>query len=150
MGWFQLQAVLDSDEFRTLPPQMQAYLKRPLVPSWEMATHTPFFGDVEVAGDEEVFSAICLVMNPQSRGTVSLKSADPREAPIIDPKFLTHPFDRRVAIEGMREMLRFFQAPAWKQKTVRNVSWPQDDSDSAIWVGTPSASHIRPLPQLYG
>ncbi|KAK6842007.1 FAD/NAD(P)-binding protein [Apiospora arundinis] len=133
MGWFQLQAVLDSDEFRTLPPQMQAYLKRPLVPSWEMATHTPFFGDVEVAGDEEVFSAICLVMNPQSRGTVSLKSADPREAPIIDPKFLTHPFDRRVAIEGMREMLRFFQAPAWKQKTVRNVSWPQDDSDSAIW-----------------
>ncbi|KAK8138560.1 FAD/NAD(P)-binding protein [Apiospora sp. TS-2023a] len=133
MDWFQLPAVLSSREFQALPLPMQNYLRRPLVPNWEMATHTPFFDDVEVADDEDVFSAICLVMNPQSRGTVTLKSANPREAPIIDPKFLTHPFDRRTAIEGMREMLRFFQAPTWKRKTVRHVSWPQDSSDKAIW-----------------
>ncbi|KAK8049616.1 hypothetical protein PG994_011346 [Apiospora phragmitis] len=133
MGWFQLPAVLDSEEFQALPLQMQTYLRRPLVPNWELATHTPFFGDVQLADDEEVFSAICLVMNPQPRGTITLRSADPREAPVIDPKFLTHPFDRRTAIEGMREILRFFQAPVWKQKTVRNVSWPRNHSDSAIW-----------------
>ncbi|KAK7951384.1 uncharacterized protein PG986_007112 [Apiospora aurea] len=134
MGWFRVPAVLNSEEFQALPLQTQRCLRRPLVPSWEMATHTPFFADVEVADDEEVFSAICLVMNPQSRGTVTLRSADPKEAPVIDPRFLTHPFDRRTAIEGMREMLRFFQAPVWKQKTVRTVSWPWDDSDSAIWA----------------
>ncbi|KAK7907983.1 FAD/NAD(P)-binding protein [Apiospora marii] len=133
MGWFQLPAVLRSREFQALPLPMQTYLRRPLVPNWEMATHAPFFDHVEISDDEEVFSAICLVMNPQSRGTVTLKSANPRDPPAIDPRFLTHPFDRRTAIEGMREMLRFFQAPTWKQKTVRNVSWPQDNSDKAIW-----------------
>lgn len=134
MGWFQSPAVLGSREFQVLPLPMQTYLRRPLIPNWELAAHTPFFGDVEVSDDEEVFSANCLVMNSQSRGTVTLKLANPTDAPAIDPKFLTHPFDHRTAIEGMREMLRFFQASTWKRKMVRNVSWPQDGSDKAIWV----------------
>ncbi|KAK8082144.1 FAD/NAD(P)-binding protein [Apiospora saccharicola] len=37
------------------------------------------------------------------------------------------------AVLSMRDMLRFFQAPTWKRKTVRHASWPQDSSDKAIW-----------------
>lgn len=82
-------------------------------------------------------------MNPQSQGTVTLRSANPKESPIIDPKFLTHPFDRRTAIESFREMLRYLQAPVFKDKTVRNLSWPRDDSDEAIWVNTSSTKHAK-------
>ncbi|KAK9783377.1 hypothetical protein SCARD494_13196 [Seiridium cardinale] len=133
MGWFKVPSILASEEFKTLPREMQVYLQKPHVPSWEMATHTPYFNGIEVQGDEEIFSCICLVMNPQSRGTVTLKSRNPKDAPVIDPKFLTHPFDRRSAVESFRELLRFFQAPVWKKKTVANLGWPRDDTDEAIW-----------------
>ena len=38
MGWFQVPAVLQSDEFRALPRQRQEFLRKPRVPSWELAT----------------------------------------------------------------------------------------------------------------
>ncbi|KAK6087260.1 putative aldehyde dehydrogenase [Seiridium cupressi] len=133
MGWFKVPSVLASEEFGALPREMQEYLQKPHVPSWEMATHTPYFNGIEVQDDEEIFSCICLVMNPQSRGTVTLRSKNPKDAPVIDPKFLTHPFDRRTAVESFRELLKFFQAPVWKKKTVANLGWPRDDTDEAIW-----------------
>ena len=73
-------------------------------------------------------------MNPQSSGSITLASNDPAVHPIIDPTFLSHPFDRRVAIEAMREMMRFFQAPVFKNRTARHVGWPVDRSDEAILV----------------
>ncbi|KAI4598546.1 hypothetical protein KJ359_002957 [Pestalotiopsis sp. 9143b] len=68
-------------------------------------------------------------------------NTNPKESPIIDPKFLTHPFDRRTAIESFREMLRYLQAPVFKDKIIRNLSWPRDDSDEAIWEAF--SSNIR-------
>ncbi|KAI1846697.1 hypothetical protein JX266_007270 [Neoarthrinium moseri] len=133
MGWFQVPAVLESNEFQVLPQEIQQFLSKANVPNWELATHTPFFDEIVVQDDEEVFSCISLIMNPQSRGTVTLRSANPGDAPIFDPKFLSHPFDRRTAIESFRELLKFLQAPVWKEKTVTTLGWPQDNSDEAIW-----------------
>ncbi|KAI1335978.1 glucose-methanol-choline oxidoreductase-like protein [Xylariaceae sp. FL0016] len=133
MGWMKVTATLNSEEFKMLPSEMQKYLSRPHVPNWEFACLTPFFDGMSLEPNEEIFSGLCMLMNPQSRGTVLLRSADPRDAPLIDPKFLTHPFDRRNAIEAMREMLRYMQAPVWKRKTTRTLGWPKDDSDEAIW-----------------
>ncbi|CAJ2501295.1 Uu.00g041480.m01.CDS01 [Anthostomella pinea] len=133
MGWFKVPATLSSDEFKELPTAMQEYLNRPNVPNWEFATLTPFFEGTPLEPDEEVFSGICMMMNPQSRGTVTLKSSDPKDAPLIDPKFLTHPFDKLNAIESMREMLRYMQTPIWKDKTTRTLGWPRDDTDEAVW-----------------
>lgn len=48
-------------------------------------------------------------LRPRSRGTVRLKSADPAEAPLIDPNYWADPYDRRMALEGLsmaREILR--------------------------------------------
>jgi choline dehydrogenase-like flavoprotein len=42
MGWFQVPAVLASEEFKALPLDMQQYLRRSNVPSWEMATVSPW------------------------------------------------------------------------------------------------------------
>lgn len=134
MGWFKLNTVETSEELAALPVDIRAYLSKPTVPHWELATNTPFFDGEHVEEDEEVFSAICLVMNPQARGTISLASADPLDAPLIDPAFLSHPYDRRVLIEAMREMLRYFQAPVFSARTIRPLGWPESDTDEAILV----------------
>ncbi len=41
-------------------------------------------------------------LRPESRGSIRLKSADPREAPAIQPNYLATDADRRVAIDSIR------------------------------------------------
>ena len=41
-------------------------------------------------------------MHPDSRGTITLRSGDPREHPVIDPRYLSAEKDRREMVEGIR------------------------------------------------
>jgi choline dehydrogenase-like flavoprotein len=51
---------------------------------------------------------------------------------LINPNFLTHPFDRRVLIEGLRETMRLQRAPIFASRTLK-ILGPNHDSDDAIW-----------------
>jgi choline dehydrogenase len=51
-------------------------------------------------------------MRPLSRGYVEAKSADPNDAPAINPRYLSEDTDRRCAIGGLRAARRLFGAPA--------------------------------------
>jgi choline dehydrogenase len=51
-------------------------------------------------------------MRPLSRGYVEAKSSDPREAPAINPRYLSEQTDRRAIIGGLRFVRRLFAAPA--------------------------------------
>uniref|UniRef100_A0A6M2D3Z6 Putative glucose dehydrogenase ovary overexpressed n=1 Tax=Rhipicephalus microplus TaxID=6941 RepID=A0A6M2D3Z6_RHIMP len=47
--------------------------------------------------------ALAPVMNrPESRGFVKLSTTDPFDQPIIDPRYMTHPQDIKVAVEGVK------------------------------------------------
>lgn len=78
--------------------------------------------------------AVAFEGNYTARGSVTLKSADPKDPPVIDPKFLAEPFDRRVAIEAVREGLRFLDLPQIAKDQVRLAAGPEDRSDEAILV----------------
>jgi choline dehydrogenase-like flavoprotein len=52
------------------------------------------------------------VLRPQSRGSVTLASADPMAAPRIDPNFLSHPDDIQRMVHGFRRMREIFNQPA--------------------------------------
>jgi choline dehydrogenase-like flavoprotein len=54
---------------------------------------------------------VCL-LRPLSRGAVSLASADPMAAPLIDPNFFADPDDMARMIRGFRLMRRILQQPA--------------------------------------
>lgn len=73
-------------------------------------------------------------MNPQSYGEVTLKSPDPSDPPIIDPRLLSHPYDRRVAIEALRQLMELLEAPVFAKRTVKMIGCPQSKSDEDIWV----------------
>ena len=72
--------------------------------------------------------------NYAARGSVSLKSADPKDPPVIDPKFLVEPYDRRVAIEAVRETLKLIDSPHMAKGQVRLATGPENRTDEAILV----------------
>jgi choline dehydrogenase-like flavoprotein len=78
-------------------------------------------------------------MNPHSVGEVTLRSANPSDPPRIDPNLLSHPFDRRVAIEAMRQTMDFLEAPVFKNTTVKMIGCPNSRSDEDIWVCCPDS-----------
>lgn len=53
-------------------------------------------------------------LRPRSRGTVRLQSADPADAPLIDPNYLQDPMDREMSIRGLKLTQAILSQPALK------------------------------------
>ncbi|WP_408871718.1 GMC family oxidoreductase [Gluconacetobacter diazotrophicus] len=51
-------------------------------------------------------------LRPRSRGTVTLRSADPAAAPLIDPNYFSDPHDRTMSIEGLKIAREIILQPA--------------------------------------
>jgi choline dehydrogenase len=61
------------------------------------------------------FTASVCDLRPQSRGRIDIRSANPADAPLIRPNYLSHPEDLRVAADAIRLTRRIVSAPALKQ-----------------------------------
>ncbi|XP_045617718.2 glucose dehydrogenase [FAD, quinone]-like [Procambarus clarkii] len=59
------------------------------------------------------FSMRPTLVHPKSRGTVTLRSRDPREPPNIDPNFLSHPHDVAMLVKGINFTLALGNTPAF-------------------------------------
>ena len=64
-------------------------------------------------------------VRPKSRGEVLLRSADPSDLPIVDPKFLAEPEDVKTSAEGVRISCEIFAQPAL-QKYIRRMHNPEE------------------------
>jgi choline dehydrogenase len=58
------------------------------------------------------FTASICQLRPTSRGSVHIRSADPREAPAIRYNYLATEHDRRTMLDGMRLLRRILEQPA--------------------------------------
>jgi choline dehydrogenase len=68
-----------------------------------------------IGGDLDPFPGVtgnCVLLRPESRGYVRIKSADPRQAPAINPNYLATERDRETIVAGVAAMRCIFQAPA--------------------------------------
>jgi choline dehydrogenase-like flavoprotein len=74
-------------------------LKRPDVQLILMPVHRDATGRM---GRGHGYALIAIVLRPESRGTLELASADPRDAPLTDPHFLEHPYDIETLVKGIR------------------------------------------------
>ena len=86
------------------------------------------------AGSESSSCFFVMIMNPQSEGYMELKSADPADQPYIDPKAFSHPYDRRVAIEGIRTVFDITNHPSFAKDTTAPVDAPKSTSEEDILV----------------
>jgi choline dehydrogenase-like flavoprotein len=61
------------------------------------------------------FIASVCQLRPESRGVVRIKSADPRQPPAIQPRYLSSPVDRDTVVEGMKLLRRIMRQPAMRR-----------------------------------
>ncbi len=57
------------------------------------------------------FILVTLLLRPQSRGSVSLRSGDPLDAPRIQPNYLSHEDDQAALLRGMRLVRQVTDTP---------------------------------------
>jgi len=65
-------------------------------------------------------------VRPKSRGSVMLRSADPRDKPIVDPNFLSDERDLRTSTEGVRISREIFSQHSLG-KYIRDMRYPDKD-----------------------
>mgnify|MGYP001799944218 CR=1 FL=1 len=53
-------------------------------------------------------------LRPRSRGTVRLQSDDPADMPLIDPNYLSDPYDRKMSIRGLKLVQNILSQDALK------------------------------------
>ncbi|XP_049793242.1 glucose dehydrogenase [FAD, quinone]-like isoform X2 [Schistocerca nitens] len=60
----------------------------------------------------EIYVQLAVLQRPRSRGSIRLRSADPLVPPVIDPRYLTHPHDVAVLVEGAKFSARMAKTKA--------------------------------------
>ncbi|SPO06172.1 related to alcohol oxidase [Cephalotrichum gorgonifer] len=145
IGWFKLDNLASCEEFKALPAEEQAFLAKETVPHYEVLTHFPIHWFIPGFPEDSLNYSCLLVwyLNAQARGEVTLQSADPDTPLRHEPRFLSDPFDRRVAIESLRAALRFAKHEGYAKDNTGTLTAPKGDSDEdllAYWEQTLSSS----------
>ncbi|KAI9687170.1 MAG: hypothetical protein M1822_002581 [Bathelium mastoideum] len=130
-------------------------------PEVEFLSSGAFLGDmislpIETKGDANYASMALALVTPRSRGTVSIKSNDTNDAPLIDPKWLTVQSDVDIVVAGFKRIRDFWNTKALQSLVVGEEFFPgksvQTDEEiedfvrnnfNTIWHGTSTASMGR-------
>ncbi|MBX2972707.1 MAG: GMC family oxidoreductase N-terminal domain-containing protein [Flavobacteriales bacterium] len=91
------------------------------------------------------YTTLAILLHPESRGHIGLRSSDPRMAPIIQPNFLSHERDLQRLIIGLRKAMDVMDSGHFAPFRARPMNWPpRNASDDVL------KEHIhRTLETLY-
>jgi choline dehydrogenase-like flavoprotein len=133
MGWWRpSEKFEESEQYKSLSSEVLRHLNHPTVPTWELVTHTPPLSPL--ADPSESYLTVLIVgMLPQSKGTVTLSSCDPQDAPISDPNLFSNEFDRQILYEATRTTWNILTHPSIAKDTLKTFSVPKSLSDEDIW-----------------
>jgi choline dehydrogenase len=67
------------------------------------------------------FTIGVMALKPKSRGYVHIKSSDPFEHPVLDPRYLEHEDDVRVMVEGLKAVRKVTSQPGFSKLIVRET-----------------------------
>jgi choline dehydrogenase-like flavoprotein len=129
----KIPELLESEEFRQLDPETQAYLQQPTQPHGEiwLVSGQIFTPPAKLRSDRRYQSWELLFQNNLSEGYVGLGPEEQDFGIVVDPKLLSHPFDKRIAIETVRQGLRIAASETYKAVIERIVLGPGDVEDPA-------------------
>lgn len=137
IGYFKSDIITTSPEFKDLPVTAQNFLSRETVPHYELYSHLPIHFMMP-GFPSELLNYNCMVAfpyNTQARGEVTLQSVNPDIPLRFDPKFLSHPYDRRVTIEALREVLKVVKHPLYAKDTVADILGPERTGSDEYLLG---------------
>jgi choline dehydrogenase len=81
------------------------------------------------------FTCSMCPLQPQSRGSVRIRSADPRQAPAIRYNFLSTEDDRSTAIAGLKLLRRLVRSPAMRPYVAAEEAPGERVQSDADWLG---------------
>jgi len=94
------------------------------------------FSAQTIGGELHPFPGVtgnCVLLRPESRGYVRIKSSDPQDAPAIHPNYLATQKDRETIVAGVAAMRRIFQAPAMARYIAEEIEpGPRCDNDEEL------------------
>nr|XP_022899762.1 uncharacterized protein LOC111413133 [Onthophagus taurus]XP_022899763.1 uncharacterized protein LOC111413133 [Onthophagus taurus]XP_022899765.1 uncharacterized protein LOC111413133 [Onthophagus taurus]XP_022899766.1 uncharacterized protein LOC111413133 [Onthophagus taurus]XP_022899767.1 uncharacterized protein LOC111413133 [Onthophagus taurus]XP_022899768.1 uncharacterized protein LOC111413133 [Onthophagus taurus]XP_022899769.1 uncharacterized protein LOC111413133 [Onthophagus taurus]XP_0 len=70
--------------------------------NFNKTTYDSFWQNTEF---NESFTVLVILSRPKSVGTVKIKSENPHDSPLIDPKYLEHPDDVETILDGIKKVL---------------------------------------------
>ena len=94
------------------------------------------------------FTASVCNLNPTSRGTVRIRSADHRDAPLIAPNYLSTAEDRQVAADSLRVTRRIVAQPAlakFRPEEFKPGPQYQTDEELARLAGDIASTIFHPV-----
>lgn len=87
-------------------------------------------------------------VNPESRGTISLRSADPRDPPLIRANYLATEFDKQTTIAGVRMMRDVIAQPAFdgiRGKELEPGPGNRSDGELKEWLKRAGGTTLHPV-----
>jgi choline dehydrogenase len=107
-GWFSAQ-LIESGGFIKSRPE----LDRPDIQLVFIPGHRAVPPKVVEVGHG--YSAFAVLLRPESRGSITLSSADPEAPPVIDPQFYTSEPDMDVLLWGLKECRRIIHGEVFEK-----------------------------------
>jgi choline dehydrogenase-like flavoprotein len=90
----------------------------------------------------------CCNLRPKSRGELKLRSNDPRDIAVLDPRTCSDPYDVKVMVAAVRHSLELFRQQAFKNYVVEE-RWPspnkRSDEDIAEFVRGEAETCYHPV-----
>ncbi|KAJ4002296.1 aryl-alcohol oxidase-like protein [Lentinula boryana] len=117
-------------------------------PHLEMVPGNGFFLKPPATG--HYLSMGIVVVSPASRGSVTINSSNPFAPPLIDPGYLTSPFDVAAMRQALQIMFQYLSSPAWNGYVLSpfgilaNITL-SDDSAVEAYIRESSSSTAHPV-----
>jgi choline dehydrogenase-like flavoprotein len=93
------------------------------------------------------FSVHVCALQPRSRGTVRLQSASPLEAPLVDPQYLSDPYDAHTLVQGVkaaRHIMAQTSLARYGQELAHSSGF-QTDAEIEQWVRNHTDTIYHPV-----
>ena len=90
--------------------------------------------DLKTFSHRDGFAILSILIRPESRGYIGLKSSKPTDAPMIQPNLLSDPRDKQVLLKALRKAMEVMTAPSLQGYAVDGLSLPQPPhTDEDLW-----------------
>lgn len=125
----------ETNEFKSLDEDIQKYVSNSNIPNFEIVLNGPLIPPTYIFKDKtySYLSITVINMNPQSQGSIKLKSSNPDDSPLIDFSYMSHPYDRYTLIEGIKQSMNFVKTKTLSKYFKEIINAPKSENEEDIW-----------------